>query len=444
MEPMANREDLSEKPGNEPQGGLPWHDGFVVWSYGSGMCGTGDRQLHGPHMAEENPFNPDEIVVAEHYGCAILIVNRKSGKVQVLYGERGVSGSDRRLNAPHSAHFMPAGPYQGQVLITELRGEHRVLIVSKDDGKVLWRCTELRKPLEAIYWDDEHVMVSGLEKGISKIRLSDNSVVWQYDPSPRGIPFRLKRVFPEWCQSYGGDLLIGYWGPNCVVREINTSDKTTVWEYGRHKEHGHGDVYDKLYTPVCGLRYGQSEVGGGLTIICDERARILCVNSQKELVWELGGSSAETLAPATQYLLLPTYVSATSRGTLLITDWGRNMIYEISPFRIPERKHKDAYLFRDYETTDAYEDSAIMEARGYLNKNIQVFNTHPASSLQWRVLASHNAQDWQIIHEPAEELQSGRSVYFVIKDPWNFIKTQARSAHSGKSARVTVFISMLR
>jgi len=60
-------------------------------------------------------------------------------------------------------------------------GEHRVLVIDRDTGQILWCCTNLRVPLEAIYWDDEHIMVSDCKHGIFKVRLSDGATVWHYD-----------------------------------------------------------------------------------------------------------------------------------------------------------------------------------------------------------------------------------------------------------------------
>ena len=199
--------------------------------------------------------------------------------------------------------------------------------------------------------------------------MKDKDKVWHYDSRPHGHPFYLQKLAnkhiddsahdPELRMqndsSYGGDLLIGYYGPNPVVRELDTKTKKTVWIYGEHQEQGKGDLWDRLYTPVRGFRYGINERGGGVTIIVDERARIFAVNRDKELVWDLGGSSGGNLLIATSYSMLPTYISATTRGTLLVTDWGRNMIYEIDPFHIPQRTEKDAYLFTDYETTNEFE-----------------------------------------------------------------------------------------
>jgi len=51
----------------------------VLWSYGSGQAGVGDGQLCGPHSAEENPLNPDEIAVAEQYGCVSLVLRAHLG-----------------------------------------------------------------------------------------------------------------------------------------------------------------------------------------------------------------------------------------------------------------------------------------------------------------------------------------------------------------------------
>ena len=44
---------------------LPRFDSHVLWSYGSGNPGVGDGELSGPHTADENPIDPDEIIVAE-------------------------------------------------------------------------------------------------------------------------------------------------------------------------------------------------------------------------------------------------------------------------------------------------------------------------------------------------------------------------------------------
>ena len=423
---------------------VPVFDRHVLWAYGTGNVGVGDGQLSGPHTAEENPFNPDEIVVAEQYGCDILLISRASGKLRVLYGARGVAGGGDHLTATHSAHFMPAGPYKGHVLITEYAGEARVMIIDGDTGRALWCCADFEAPLDAIYWDDEHIMVSDRSKGIYRMRLTDRATVWHYDSEPHGHPFYLHRLTRSYCDSYGGDLLVGFWGPNAVVREIDPASKKTVWIYGERKEQGRGDLYDRLLCPVRALRYGIQENGGGLTIICDEWARILCVNRDKELVWELGGANAEHLRPATPLVVLPTNIHVTKRGTLLVTDWGRNTIYEINPFCIPRRTEKDAYLFRDYETTGDYADSGIIESRGYRDKNVQVYNTHEASGVLWRVLGSHNARDWQVIHAPSEALSAGQASYALVDGPWNFIKAHTKSAVVGKSSRVNVYISMRR
>ena len=46
-----------------------------LWSYGTGNPGVRDGQLFGPHMAEQNPFDPDEIVVAEQWGADVVLIN---------------------------------------------------------------------------------------------------------------------------------------------------------------------------------------------------------------------------------------------------------------------------------------------------------------------------------------------------------------------------------
>jgi len=120
------------------------------------------------------------------------------------------------------------------------------------------------------------------------------------------------------------------------------------------------------------------------------------------------------------------------------------MVYEANPSCIPQRIQKDACLFRDHSTTDNFIDSAIVESRGYARKNIQVHNKSETGALQWRALASHNAEDWQVIHTSPGELRPGESGYHVVSIPWNFVKTQARSAGRGNPAKVDIHITMCR
>ena len=94
----------------------------------------------------------------------------------MVYGKRGVPGTGVLLNAPHSAHFMPSGPYKGNILITEMTGSHRILILDKNNGTILWSHTGADNPLEAIYWDDDHIMVSDYFRGIFVCFLKGNFV----------------------------------------------------------------------------------------------------------------------------------------------------------------------------------------------------------------------------------------------------------------------------
>ena len=414
----------------------------VLWSYGAGNIGVADGELFGPHTAEENPFNPEEVLVSEQYGCDIVVVNRRTGASRVLYGERGVAGGGKRLNVTHSAHYMPAGPYKEHVVITEYSGDHRVLIIDKESGEALWSYDELRAPLDAIYWDDDHIMVSARDDGVFKIRLSDKKTVWEYDPKPHANPFYLQKL-GDHCASYGGDLLIGYYGGPAAIREVDTSSKKTVWTYGTWKGQGAGDLWDRLYTPVRAFRYGIQENAGGLTIIVDERARILCVNHDKELVWELGGASANNLLVATPYLILPTYIATTRRGTLLVTDWGRNMIYEIDPFQIPPRREKDVYLFRGFKTIDQPTDGAIVESRGYGQKLVQIYNKHESNQVSVTISGSHNRIDWQPVSE-SRTVAAGGGAHFLVEGPWNYIRARAKSAKSASPGTVDVYITMRR
>ena len=91
---------------------------MILWSYGTGNTGVGSGEFSGPHMAEENPLDSNEIVVAEEYGCDVLLINRTKRTHRVIYGTRGVAGGGTLLNRAHSAHFLVSGPYQGNVIIT--------------------------------------------------------------------------------------------------------------------------------------------------------------------------------------------------------------------------------------------------------------------------------------------------------------------------------------
>ena len=66
---------------------------MILWSYGTGNVGFNDGELAGPHMAEEDPFNPGIIAVGEQFGCNTLLINQNTGELKVLYGERGIAGN---------------------------------------------------------------------------------------------------------------------------------------------------------------------------------------------------------------------------------------------------------------------------------------------------------------------------------------------------------------
>ena len=427
---------------------VPLFDQHVLWSYGTGNVGFGDGELAGPHTAAENPLNPDEIVVSEQFGCDVLVISRSTGEARVLRGERGVAGTGDLQEATHSAYFLTCGPYYGHVLVSEWKGDHRIMILHRDSGEILWCCDKMQAPLEAIHWDDEHIMVSDQPRGIYKIRMADQEIAWHYDTDPHGHPFYLQRLF-DFNDSYGGDLLAGFWGGNRTIQEIDTATSEVKWSYGDAGDRGNvangtgGDLYDRLGCPVRALRYGSNEHGGGMTVIVDERARIFCVNQDKELIWDLGGTSGEGLLNASANIVLPTYIHITRRGTFLVTDWGRNMIYEMNPFCIPERREKEGYLFHECATSDDFVEGATMESRGYRDKNLQVYNKSSSGDLCWRLLGSHNAKDWQSVHEESH-LDAGEGTHSLISGAWNYLKAEAKSTEPGIPAKISAFLTMQR
>jgi hypothetical protein len=400
----------------------------ILWSYGTGLPGSGEGELYSPHMAEE--LDGDKVLIVEQKNCAVIVVDKLSGKIVWQFGERGVPGTGKRLDEPHSAHRLP----DGRILITEFRGDHRVLIVDYGTKEIEWEYTGCQNPLDAIYWDDEHIMVADMVLGgmgkISKVRLSDQTEVWSF-PTPD--PFYLQKLTEGgYGQSYGGDLLFGQAGNN-GVKEIDTSNGTVEWEYGKDDASWPwGEVYDRPGGAVRAFRYGISEIvdsrNPSLTIIvCEDWSKIFAVNKAKELVWEIGGTtpSGSLNSAFTNFPLLePTYVSITKKGNLLITDHGQNKVFELNPYLIPPRTDKEALIYSD-NVSDSWSDSQIAEVVGYKTKNVVVFNTG-SYDMDWRLLASPNAQDWVEIKK-ADTLAAGDSSYYVVTDPWRFIKAQVRS-----------------
>lgn len=422
-------------------------DSGVVWSYGTGLPGVGEGELYSPHMAEE--LDGDKVLITEQKNCDVIVVDKISGKIVWQFGERGVSGTGARLSSPHSAHRLP----DGRILVTEMSGDHRVIIVNYQTGAVEWEYTGCAAPLDAIYWDDEHIMVAdwGEKDGetgrIVKVRFSDKSEVWTYDTP---APFYLQRLTTgDYGQSYGGDLLFGQVG-NAAVKEIDTSTGAIVWQYGQDGANWpYGEVYDAVWSGVCALRYGISEVmeykNPALTIIvCENWSKVFAVNKAKQLVWEIGGTTGlESTLPAFGAFPLyePTNVSVTKAGSLLITDHGQNRVIEVNPWSIEPRTDKEARLCSDLETTDSWTDTQIAEVVGYVSKNIMMFNTG-AYGCDWRILGSPDAAQWVEIQTGSLDGQG--SISQVISAPWRFIRVQVRSTDTGLATTVNVYLHASR
>ncbi len=419
----------------------------VVWSYGSGLPGIGEGELYSPHMAEE--LDGDKVLITEQKNCAVIVVDKISGKIVWQFGERGVSGTGTRLSDPHSAHRLP----DGRILITEMSGDHRVIMVNYETGAVEWEYTGCAAPLDAIYWDSEHIMVAdwGEKDGetgrIVKVRVSDKSEVWTYDaPSP----FYLQKLIAgDYGQSYGGDLLFGQVG-DAAVKEIDTSTGTIMWQYGQDGANWpYGEVYNAVWSGVCALRYGISEVleykNPALTIIVSENwSKVFAVNKAKQLVWEIGGTTgSESTLPAFGAFPLfePTHVSVTRAGSLLITDHGQNRILEVNPWSIEPRTDKEARLCSALGTTDTWSDTQIAEGVGYVSKNTMLFNTG-VYGCDWRILGSPDAVQWVEIQVGSLDAQGSTSQ--VISTPWRFIKVQVRSTDAGLATTVNAYLHASR
>lgn len=419
----------------------------VVWSYGSGLPGVGEGELYSPHMAEE--LDGDKVLITEQKNCDVIVVEKISGKIVWQFGERGVSGTGTRLDNPHSAHRLP----DGRILITEMAGDHRVIMVNYETLAIEWEYTGCAAPLDAIYWDEEHIMVAewGEKDGetgrIVKVRVSDKSEVWTYDTP---APFYLQKLSTgNYSQSYGGDLLFGQVG-NAAVKEIDTSTGTIMWQYGEDGANWmYGEVYNAVWSGVCALRYGISEVleykNPALTIIVSENwSKVFAVNKAKQLVWEIGGiTGSECALPAFGALPLfePTNVSVTRSGNLLITDHGQNRVLEVNPSCMEPRTAKEARLCTGLETGDVWSDTQIAEVVGYTTENIVLFNTG-VHGCDWRILGSPDAARW--IELQVGSLDPQGSTFRIISDPWRFIKVQLRSTDTGLATTVDVYLHASR
>ena len=75
---------------------------------------------------------------------------------------------------------------------------------------------------------------------------------------------------------------------------------------------------------------------------------------------------------------------------------------------------------------------------------VQVFNRHQSAGLNWQVLGSHNARDWQIIYADAAILEVGQATRTAIAEPWNFIKAQIRSATGDSPSTVDIYATLRR
>ena len=87
-----------------------------------------------------------------------------------------------------------------------------MMVLHRDSGEAMWRYIGLGAPLDAIYWEDGHIMASNAPRCVFKVRLRDKAKVWEYDPQPNANPFCLHKISKDHDAYYGSDLLIGYFG----------------------------------------------------------------------------------------------------------------------------------------------------------------------------------------------------------------------------------------
>lgn len=306
----------------------------ILWSYGTGIPGVSKNELYTPHMVED--LGEGKLLIVEQSNCSVIVVDRETGDIVWQFGERGVAGTGNRLSSPHSARRIEGGPYEGHILITELEGAHRVLVIDFDTKEIVWETSAVAGPLDAIYWDDDHIMVSDWTANqITRIRLSDKAAVWSYT-TPK--PFYLQKLIkqePDWWNygnSYGGDLLFGT--TSGYVAEIDTATASIVWQMGTDSLPTAPMLANQLYSPVRAFRYGCGEntstMASAITIITDEgNARLLAVNREKQILWELGGVTLDFYNPI-GWLIEPTYVEMSKAGNLLVSDGMANRIYELA------------------------------------------------------------------------------------------------------------------
>lgn len=413
--PQADDHDIGEsrdrtQPSTDKVQGQTQCQG-VLWSYGSGVPGNGNGELWTPHMVED--LGEGKLLIAEQTNCSVIILDKETGEIVWQFGERGTAGNGARLTAPTSAHQLPSGPYKGDIIVTEWLGDHRVLIVDYKTKEIVWEYDGFVGPLDAIYWDDEHVMVSDcIGNRIARIRLSDRAVTWEYAV---WRPFYLQKLIKhgsnkwEYGNSYGGDLLFGRIGGS--VYEIDTSNSSVRWSFG---EYGHWFpmLADALNGGVRAFRWGsgedESDMRSPITIIADEgNARILAVNYNKDLLWEIGGVSEQYYRPVS-WLIEPTYVTNSRNGNLLICDAMGDRIYEVaypplSQIIGNQRKFTTAILARSSlgaSESTGLNECGLLSLRGVSSLALTVecaYDRLAVTGIAVHLYASYNGTDWDTV-----------------------------------------------
>ena len=419
----------------------------VVWSYGTGIPGSDEGQLNLPTYAEE--IDGDKVLIADNRGYRVILVDKITKNIVWTYTET-IGGSNLSFQ---SARQIKSGDYQGDILLAgryhdgaNYRGVLRIIGYGTTTKKWETETAADQQYVDAILWDNDHIMVSLITTGtyIVKIKLADKTEPWSYTVQDSGSSLRFLQKLPGktvYDGSYGGDLIYGT--DSGYVREIDTADSSTKWQYGIER-HGVGEVYEGYEAPQCPLRVGVGEhlenTSAITYIACYQTALVTAVTKDKNRIWQIGGVSQKNRAPSPQgglMLLGPSSISLTRAGNLLIADGLGCKVIEINPNLIPQRQ---GYEFATgATTTNDWVDSEIMEVREFGKKNIIISNIHETNSADWKLLGSPDANTWIEIKTSAA-LAAEASTSHLVETPWAFIKVQTKSTNVDASATVGIWI----
>lgn len=386
----------------------------IIWQY----C----ENLSFPTSAEE--VDTGEILISDTGNNRVILVDREKRIVNQL-----------EIQKPYSAHKIKEG-----YLITSEKG---VFIYDFTKTKLLWEYLDVKNPIDAIFLKDS-ILISNYGKNeVIKVDINNKKIVWRYGPefsSTEKILYHMGRRFPPSFFPYKisltdeGVLLAVEKNPSVV--EIDW-EKKELWRYGIGVEES---SYNCVRFPYMAIKVGSQKYAS--YIIADGGdSRIIEVNRQKHLIWQLGGGAGWVGDVQFPFLKKPVHIQFTKTGNLLVTDNCFHRVFEIKYPILFTQPAKYFMLSWNQESTDQWQDTWYGDVANFSRINVQIKN-NGAGSIKWRLLGSQSAveDEWIQIKEETI-LEPGNSTYFFTTCPWRFIKAQIISVIPKTPGKVFIWVT---